>query len=141
MSIRRSTLFEWGMAMKSKALPVAAIFLLNQGIVDRITVCKDESSMALMEIARNVNVPSMIVTRSFDGAKATVCDSFEPMNDFQVVPSKICWDGRTGEPFEGIKNIFLLNEKMMLQSKTPVEPPEAIKQDYQNYGVRCGYTI
>jgi hypothetical protein len=47
----------------------------------------------------------------------------------------------SGEPLEGIKNVFLLDEKMMLQSKTPVEPPEAIKQDYQSYGIRCGYVI
>lgn len=127
--------------MKTKQLAVGAILLLTQDITDKIILCKDETRMSTIEIAPSVNVPMMLVTRSFNGVKATICDRMEPMNDFSVWPSKVCYDGRTGEATEGIKNVFAANEKMMLQSKTPVEPPFAIQKDYQDYQIKCGYAI
>ena len=128
-----------GIAMKGRAA-VAGLFLLSQS--ELVTVCKDESSMALMEIAPNVSVPMMVVTRSFDGLKATVCDRMEPMNDFQVSTTKICWDGRTGEQIgDKVRNVYTRNEKMMREGNSPVEPDFAIRQDYTNYQIKCGLVV
>lgn len=125
------------------ARPILGLFLIQADMATEPQFCslKPETSMALMEIAPGISMPSMVVTRAFDGVKATICDTFEPMNDFKVSPTKLCFDGRSGEALDGVRQVYVWNEAMGLKSHQPVEPPAFVEQEYRSWVSRCGYVI